>query len=89
MLRHVSPYLQHVIAINTPPCFSISPKCFANRRAAHILFCALWRRPSLRSLPTRAMGSTLCVMGGQLWFLGYACSSYMCMGSALGVMDLG
>ena len=24
MLHHVSPYLQHVIVINTPPCFSIS-----------------------------------------------------------------
>ena len=29
----------------------------------------------------------LCVMGGRLWFLGDAFSSYMCMGSALDVMD--
>ena len=28
-------------------------------------------------------------MGGQLWFLGHACSSYTCMGSALDVMDYG
>ena len=27
MLRHVSPYLQHVIAINAAPHFSISPTC--------------------------------------------------------------
>ena len=32
------------------------------------------------------MGSALYVMGGRLWFLGHACSSYMCMGSALDVM---
>ena len=89
MLCHVSPYLQYVIAINTPPCFFTSPKYFSNRRAAHVPFYSLWRRPSLRSLPTRATGSTLCVMGGRLWFLGDACSSYMCMGSALDVMDYG
>ena len=53
----------------------------------HVSFCALWRRPSLRSLPTRAMGSALCVMGGRLWFLGHAYSSYTCTGSALDVMD--
>ena len=35
------------------------------------------------------MGSALCVMGGRLWFFGHACSSYMCMGSALDVMDYG
>ena len=28
-------------------------------------------------------------MGGRLRFLGHACSSYMCMGSALDVMDYG
>ena len=28
-------------------------------------------------------------MGGRLWFLGDACSSYMCTGSALDVMDYG
>ena len=89
MLHHVSPYLQHVIAINTLPCFSISPKYFADHRAAHVMFCALWRRPSLRSLPTRATGSVLCVMGGQLRFLGDAYSSYMCTSSALDVMDYG
>ena len=32
---------------------------------------------------------TLCIMGGQLWFLGHVCSSYTCMGSALDVMDYG
>ena len=89
MLRHVSPYLQHVVTINTPLCFSICPKCFVNCRAAHVLFCALWRGPSLQSLPTRAMGSALCVMGGWLRFLGHACSPYTCMGSALDVMDYG
>ena len=35
------------------------------------------------------MGSALCVMGGRLWFLGHAYSSYTCMGSALDVMDYG
>ena len=35
------------------------------------------------------MGSTLCVMGGRLRFLGHACSSYTCTGSALDVMDYG
>ena len=35
------------------------------------------------------MGSTLCVMGGQLWFLGDAYSSYTSTGSALDVMDYG
>ena len=28
-------------------------------------------------------------MDGRLWFLGHACSSYTCMGSALDVMDYG
>ena len=35
------------------------------------------------------MGSTLCIMGGRLWFLGHAYFSYMCTGSALDVMDYG
>ena len=35
------------------------------------------------------MGSALCVMGGRLRFLGHACSSYTCTGSALDVMDYG
>ena len=35
------------------------------------------------------MGSALYVMGGRLWFLGHACSSYMCMGSTLDVMEYG
>ena len=35
------------------------------------------------------MGSVLYVMGGRLWFLGHACSSYTCTGSALDVMDYG
>ena len=67
----------------------ISSSYFANCRAAHIPSCALWRRPSLRSLPTRATGSTLCVMGGRLRFLGHDYSSYTCTGSALDVMDYG
>ena len=73
----------------TPPILCISPSYFANRRAAHVPLCALWRRPSLRSLPTRATSSALCVMDGWLWFLGHACSSYMCTGSALDVIDYG
>ena len=35
------------------------------------------------------MGSVLYVMGGLLWFLGHAYSSYTCMGSMLDVMDFG
>ena len=35
------------------------------------------------------MGFTLYVMGGWLWFLGHACSSYTCMGSMLDVVDYG
>ena len=31
----------------------------------------------------------LYVMGDRLRFLGHACSSYTCMGSALNVMDYG
>ena len=49
----------------------------------------LQRLPCLRLLPTRATGSTLCVMGDRLWFLGYACSSYTCTDSALDIMDYG
>ena len=33
------------------------------------------------------MGSALYVMGGRLWFLGHAWSSYTCTGSALDVME--
>ena len=35
------------------------------------------------------MGFVLCIMGGRLWFLGHAYSSYMCTGSVLDVMDYG
>ena len=35
------------------------------------------------------MGSALCVMGGRLWFLGYANSSYTSTGFTLDVMDYG
>ena len=35
------------------------------------------------------MGSVLCVMGGQLRFLGHSCSSDTCTGSTLDVMDYG
>ena len=38
---------------------------------------------------TRAMGSTLCVMGDRLQFFSHACSSYTCTGSALDVMEYG
>ena len=31
----------------------------------------------------------LCIMGGRLWFLGDACSSYTSTGSTLDVMDYG
>ena len=67
----------------------LSPSYFANRQATHVPLYALWRRPSLWSLTTCAMGSALCVMGGWLRFLGHVCSSYMCTGSALDVMEYG
>ena len=35
------------------------------------------------------MGSALYVMGGQLWFLGHAYSSYTCTGFVLDVMVYG
>ena len=35
------------------------------------------------------MGPMLYVLGGRLWFLGHAYSSYTCMGSTLDVMDYG
>ena len=73
----------------TPLILHISPSYFDNRQAAHVPLCSLWRRPSLRSLPTRATGSALCVMGGRLRFLGHAYSSYTCTGSILDVMDYG
>ena len=73
----------------TPLMLPLSPSSYTNCRAAHVLCCFLWRRPSHWSLPTHAMGSALCVMGGRLRFLGHACYSYMCMGSALDVMDYG
>ena len=60
----------------------ISLRYFANHRAAHVPLCVLWRKPSLQSLPIHAMGFVLCVMGGQLWFLGHAYSSYTCTGSS-------
>ena len=60
----------------------ISLRYFTNHRAAHVPLCVLWRNPCLRSLPTRATGSALCIMGGRLWFLGHVCSPYMCMGSS-------
>ena len=66
-----------------------SPSYFDNRRAAHVPLYSLWRRPILQNLPTCATGSTLCVMGGRLRFLGHDRPSYTCMGSALDVMDYG
>jgi len=56
--------LSKELIARTPLILHLSPSYFTNRRAAHVPLCALWRRPSLRSLPTRAMGSALCVMGG-------------------------
>ena len=73
----------------SPLILSISPSYFDNRRAAHVPLFSLWRTPSLRSLPARATGSALYVMGGRLQFLGHACSSYTCTGSALNIMDYG
>ena len=71
----------------TPLILPISPSYFDNHHATHILLCVLLRKPSLRSLPTCATGSALYVMGGRLRFLGHACSSYMCTGSALDVIE--
>ena len=73
----------------SPLILPLSPSYFSNHRAAHVPRCFLWRRLSLRSLPTRATGSALYVMGGRLRFLGHACSSYTCTGSMLDVMDYG
>ena len=81
--------LSKELTARTPLILCLSPSYFVNRRAAHVLLCALWRRPSLRSLPTRATGSALCVMGGRLRFLGDAYSSYTSTCSALDVMDYG
>ena len=75
------------LTARTPLTLRLSLSYFANRQAAHVPPCALWRRPSLRSLSTRATHSMLCVMGGRLWFLGHARSSYTCTGSMLGIMD--
>jgi hypothetical protein len=84
--QRISP---HILSKNRRTLYSNSPSCFANYRVAYVLLRSLKRQPSPRSLPTRATGSGLCIMGGQLWFLGHACSSYTCMGSALDVMDYG
>jgi len=73
----------------SPLILPFSPNYFNKRRAAHIPRCFLWKRPSLRSLPTHAMGSALCVMGGRLQFLGHTCYSYTCTGSVLDVMEYG
>ena len=61
----------------------------ANPRIVALMLGRLQRRPCLRLLPTRATGSTLCVMGDRQRLLGHACSSYTCTGSALDVMDYG
>ena len=50
------------LTARTPLILCISPRYFTNRRAAHVPLYDLWRRPSLRSLPTRATGSTLWVI---------------------------
>ena len=80
---------RHTFSPNRRTLYSKFPRYFTDQRATYFLFCSIRRRPSLRSLPTRATGSVLCVMGGRLWFLGHACSSYTCMGSTLDVMDYG
>ena len=73
----------------SPLILPFSPNYFNKRRAAHVPCYFLWKRPSLQSLPTRATGSALCVMGGRLRFLGHACYSYTCTGFVLDVMDYG
>ena len=80
---------RHTFSPNRRTLYSKFPRYFTDQRATYFLFCSIRRRPSLRSLPTRATGSALCVMGGQLWFLGHAYFSYTCTGSALNVMDYG
>ena len=81
--------LSSELIARTPLILSTSPSYSDNRRAAHVPLFFLWRRPSLRSLPIRATGSALYVMGGRLRFLGHACSSYTCTGSVLDIMDYG
>ena len=81
--------LSEELTARTPLILCLFLSYFTNRRAAHVPLCSLWRRPSLRSLPTHATGSALCVMGGRLRFLGHAYSSYTCTGSTLDVMDYG
>jgi len=88
-LLQIANVSRHMFSPNCRTICCKRPRYFADQRAAYFLFCSLRRRPSLRSLPTRATGSALCVMGGQLWFLGRACFSYTCTGSALDVMDYG
>ena len=79
----------HVLSKNAEHFTPNLQRDFADQRAAYFLSCSLQRRPSSRSLPTRATGSALCVMGGRLWFLGHAYPSYKSMGFALDVMDYG
>ena len=81
--------LNEELTARTPLILCLSPSYFTNRRATHVPLYVLWRKPSLRSLPTRATGSALCVMGGWLRFLGHVCSSYTCTGSKLYVMEYG
>jgi len=88
-LLQVANVSRHMFSPNRRTVCRKPPRYFADQWAAYFLFCSLRRKPSLRSLPTRAMGSALCVMGGRLWFLGYAHFSYTCTGSALDVMDYG
>ena len=45
-----------------PLILRLSPSYFASRRATQVPLYALWKRPSLRCLPTRATGSALCVV---------------------------
>ena len=46
----------------TPLMLPLSPNSYNNCRAAHVLRCLLWKRPSHRFFPTRATGSALDVM---------------------------
>ena len=88
-LLQIANVFLHAFSPNRRTLCSKSPRYFTDQRAAYFLFCSLRRRPSLRSLPTRATGSALYVMGGRLWFLGHACSSYTSTSSTLDVMDYG
>ena len=88
-LLQIANVFLHAFSPNHRTLCSKSPRYFTDQRATYFLFCSLRRRPSLWSLPKRATGSALCVMGGRLWSFGHTCFSYMSTGSALNIMDYG